>query len=169
MTADHTSAFAAAAEAAGADVTVTAAGSLPSVLEDLTRAPAVGTPLPVDGVDYQETTVDGEPTAAALEAAETGVTGATLGIANYGSVVLTDTGAGEELLGLYPSRHVVVLPASCIVPDMPTAIGDVGGQVAGAGTSAVVATGPSATADMGSVVRGVHGPREVHVVVLEDR
>ncbi|MFW5973924.1 MAG: LUD domain-containing protein, partial [Natrialbaceae archaeon] len=33
----------------------------------------------------------------------------------------------------------------------------------------VLATGPSATADMGTLVQGVHGPHEVHVVVLEDR
>jgi L-lactate dehydrogenase complex protein LldG len=26
----------------------------------------------------------------------------------------------------------------------------------------------SATADMGEAVRGVHGPREVHVVIVED-
>ena len=35
--------------------------------------------------------------------------------------------------------------------------------------SQVLATGPSATGDMGSLVRGVHGPQEVHVAILEDR
>jgi L-lactate dehydrogenase complex protein LldG len=32
--------------------------------------------------------------------------------------------------------------------------------------SAVLATGPSATADMGALVQGAHGPKEVHVVVI---
>jgi len=32
----------------------------------------------------------------------------------------------------------------------------------------VLATGPSATADMGGLVHGAHGPKEVHVVLLRD-
>jgi len=30
-----------------------------------------------------------------------------------------------------------------------------------------MATGPSATGDMGALVQGVHGPSEVHVIVVE--
>jgi len=30
----------------------------------------------------------------------------------------------------------------------------------------VFVTGPSATADMGPLVRGVHGPHQLHVIVL---
>ncbi|TKX83368.1 hypothetical protein EXE43_24625, partial [Halorubrum sp. SS5] len=32
----------------------------------------------------------------------------------------------------------------------------------------VFATGPSATADMGGLVHGAHGPKEVHVVLLRE-
>ena len=35
--------------------------------------------------------------------------------------------------------------------------------------SVVLATGPSATADMGTLVHGVHGPKDVHVVLVTDR
>jgi L-lactate dehydrogenase complex protein LldG len=35
--------------------------------------------------------------------------------------------------------------------------------------SAVLATGISATADMGATVYGVHGPRAVHAIVITDR
>ncbi|MFW5900663.1 MAG: LUD domain-containing protein, partial [Halodesulfurarchaeum sp.] len=35
--------------------------------------------------------------------------------------------------------------------------------------SGILATGPSATADMGATVHGVHGPSEVHVIVVTDR
>jgi L-lactate dehydrogenase complex protein LldG len=31
----------------------------------------------------------------------------------------------------------------------------------------VFITGPSATADMGPLVRGVHGPHRLHVIILE--
>ncbi|MFB6268738.1 MAG: lactate utilization protein C, partial [Halobacterium sp.] len=34
---------------------------------------------------------------------------------------------------------------------------------------AVLATGASATADMGEIVTGVHGPQSVHAVVITDR
>ena len=33
----------------------------------------------------------------------------------------------------------------------------------------ILATGPSATADMGALVKGAHGPMEVHVLLVEDR
>jgi len=33
----------------------------------------------------------------------------------------------------------------------------------------ILATGPSATADMGGLVRGAHGPKEVHVVLLSEK
>jgi len=32
-----------------------------------------------------------------------------------------------------------------------------------------LATGPSATADMGALVRGAHGPERVHVLLIDDR
>jgi L-lactate dehydrogenase complex protein LldG len=32
----------------------------------------------------------------------------------------------------------------------------------------VLATGPSATADMGELVLGAHGPESVHVVILDE-
>jgi len=31
----------------------------------------------------------------------------------------------------------------------------------------VFITGPSATADMGPLVRGVHGPHRLHIIILE--
>jgi len=37
------------------------------------------------------------------------------------------------------------------------------------GDDVILATGPSATADMGDLVLGAHGPRAVHALLLEDR
>jgi len=169
MASTRTEGFVAAAEATGATVNRVADGEVAATIDAVADDPAVGAPLPFDGIDYAETSVAASPTAAAVAAAETGVTAARLGIADYGSVLLPETGAGEELLSLYPSLHVVVLAESDVVGEMPEAVASVERGVEDGETSAIVATGPSATADMGAVVTGVHGPRDVHVLLLEDR
>jgi L-lactate dehydrogenase complex protein LldG len=128
--------------------------------------PAVGTPLPFSSVSLPGW-VDADPTPATLEAATTGVTAAALGIADYGSVVIPSTPAGTEQVSLFPDRHVAVLADSDLVADMPAAIERLGPTLRDGG-SAIVATGPSATADMGALVKGAHGPKTVHVVLLEE-
>jgi L-lactate dehydrogenase complex protein LldG len=169
MVTSHTDAFVESARRVDAVVTPTTVDEFAAALENAVTEPAVGTPLPFEGVSYDGTAVDGAPTGAALAAAATGVTAAAAAIADYGSVVLEETGAGEELLGLYPDRHVVVVAASDVVPDMPAAFEELDERFAEGPTDAILATGPSATADMGAVVKGVHGPRDVHVLLLEDR
>ena len=62
-----------------------------------------------------------------------------------------------------------VLAASDIVPDMEDAFAVLGPIFRNEKTSLVLATGPSATADMGALVKGAHGPKRVHVVILENR
>jgi L-lactate dehydrogenase complex protein LldG len=161
--------FVTAAGDAGCAVTRSGAATAVEALAEAVREPAIGTPLPFDGVSVEEAPIDPSPTGADLRRAATGVTAATLGIGDYGSVVLTESGRGEELLGIYPDLHVVVLAASDVVPDMQTAVDEIGTAVASGSGDAIIATGPSATADMGSVVTGVHGPKAVHVVLLEDR
>ena len=169
MVASHTDEFTDAVRRVGAAVTRTTTAEFDETLDDVVTEPAVGTPLPFDDVSYDGTVVTPSPTGAAVTGAATGVTAGTLGIADYGSVVLQETGAGEELLGLYPDRHVVVVADSDVVPDMPDAYEALEASFADGLDDAIIATGPSATADMGAVVSGVHGPRDVHVVVLEDR
>lgn len=161
--------FAEAARNVDAAVSRIAAADVTARLTDVVDAPAFGTALPFEGVSYDGTPVDPSPTSADLTTAATGVTAGSLGIADYGSVVLHETGDGEELLGLYPELHVVVVAESDIVPDMPSAYAELESAVADGLDDAIIATGPSATADMGAVVTGVHGPRDVHIVVLEDR
>lgn len=126
----------------------------------------VGTPLPFDSVSLPDW-VDDEPTPATLEAATTGVTAASLGVADYGSVVLPGTPDGSEPVSLFQDLHVAVLRRSDLVGEMRTAIERLGPQLR-EGHSAIVATGPSATADMGALVKGAHGPKDVHVLLLED-
>ena len=109
-----------------------------------------------------------DPTPAALERAETGVTPATFGVANYGSVLLPSTADGAEAVSLYPKLHVPVVRASDVLPDLPEAMDRFGDMARADDASTIVATGPSATADMGELVLGAHGPEAVHVVVLDE-
>lgn len=135
-----------------------------SVLADQLAEPAVTTRLPFEGVSLpDEVTLD--PTPADLDAARTGITAARLGIADYGSVVIEADAEGTEPVSLFPDVHVVVLRESDVVPGMAEAYDRLGPLLRDGG-SAVLATGPSATADMGALVRGAHGPRDVHVVLL---
>ena len=137
-------------------------------LADLVTEPAVGVPLGVDGVAPEDAGVETAPSPAALESATTGVTPAGVGVADYGTVTLPSVDLAE-LVALYCPRHVVVLPASDVVPDMPTAYERLGEEFAAGRDTQILATGPSATADMGELIQGVHGPTEVHVVVVTDR
>jgi L-lactate dehydrogenase complex protein LldG len=146
--------------------TTTAPDAFAAALGDVLEPPAVGAPLPFEGVSLPAR-VETDPTPADLEGAATGVTAASLGVADYGSVALPNTPDGAEAASLFPERHVVVLRATDVVPDMPAAFDTLGERLRD-GESAVLATGPSATADMGELVQGAHGPEEVHLLLLED-
>lgn len=169
MSSATTDDFVAALESVSVTTWTTTAAAVTDALDAASVDPAVGTDLPYEGIALTETSVTVDPTPAELRAARTGVTPATAGITQYGSVVLRCSGDGAEFVSLYPERHVVVVAASQIVPDMPDAIDAVADEMRDESADLIVATGPSATADMGAVVQGVHGPRAVHVIVVEDR
>ncbi len=149
------------------DVPVTRAepAAFEDTLEEICRGSTVGTPLGFESVSLPGW-VDDAPTPATLEAATTSVTPARFGVADYGSVALPSTRDGTEQVSLFVDLHVPVVRAGDVLPDMRTAMERLGPELR-AGKSSILATGPSATADMGALVRGAHGPEEVHVVVLE--
>ena len=166
MTADTLSTFVDAVERHHASVHRVAPDEVTSTITSLVDAPAVGVPLsPSWGIDLPDA-VDTDLTPADLDAAATGVTAASLAVADYGTVVLESDAAGSEAVSLFPERHVAVVRAEDVVPGMREAIGRLGDRLRG-GASAVLATGPSATADMGELVIGAHGPREVDIVLVE--
>ena len=147
----------------------TAAGDFAETLSDATREPAVGTALPVEDISLADTPVETDPSPAAIEAAETGVTPAGLGVANYGTVTLPASEEPREIISLYCTRHVAVLAESDIVADMPAAYDRLAGEFQAGTDTQILATGPSSTADMGELLEGVHGPHETHLVVVTDR
>lgn len=167
MSTDHVAAFETSLEGLTDSVTRVEGASLGDVLAERVVTPAVGVPLPYEGDPLGAASVTTDWDASDLEAARTGVTPAGMGIADYGTVTVRSTEAGDELVALYPGRHVAVVDAADVVPDMTAAFERLGEEFDAGQRTQVLATGPSATADMGGLIQGVHGPNEIHVVVVE--
>lgn len=167
--ADLTEEFLSSLDRLGVGWTCTDHSGLPTALLDVIVPPAVGVPLPFEGLDLEAVDVTLHPTPAQLSDARTGVTPAPMAIASYGSILIQSGPDATEMTSLFSDRHVAVLRASDIVPDMSTAFAQLGPAFRESPVSAILATGPSATADMGDLVRGAHGPRSVEIVLVENR
>lgn len=102
-----------------------------------------------------------------LAAVEVGVSDAFAGVARTGSVCVRVTEKLGGSVSLFPRRHIAVLSAASIVPRPRDVFEDPRVRDIGMESDFVFITGPSATADMGSLVRGVHGPGSLHIIVLE--
>lgn len=153
------------AAAAGIETSRVSAGDATSAIADTCHGETVGSPLPFDVDLPSHVTVD--PTTDALERAETGVTAGAFAVADYGTVAVTPTDRKEGAVSLFPPRHVAVVRAADVVADMVAGFDRVVEAFAAGHDDLVLVTGPSVTADMGALVRGVHGPAEMHVVIVE--
>mgnify|MGYP000477665912 CR=1 FL=1 len=144
----------------------TDANGLESTLESVLEEPAVGVPIPIDGASLPDS-VETDFVPETVRAAATGVTPATIAVADYGSVLLESDADGSELASLFSDTHVPVIREQDIVGTMADAFEDLGPLLRGERGDVIVATGPSATSDMGTLVTGVHGPTDVHVIIVE--
>jgi len=105
--------------------------------------------------------------------AEIGISGVEFVLAESGSLVITSRTEGSQLASLAPPTHVALyrrdqakatleevlerLPVPTD-PNQPLP-----------GRSVVFVTGPSRTADIEQIlIRGVHGPKHVHAILVED-
>lgn len=161
-------AFQRSLEAHEATLSRTTKAEFRETLRGILTTPAIGVELPFDGVTLEGLPIWIDPTPEQLRSAAMGITAGELGIANYGTVVITSGDKGTEQVSLYANTHVIVLDENDVVDDMSTAFEQLQAQFADGLTSAVLSTGPSATADMGELVYGAHGPRDVHVLLLTD-
>ena len=105
--------------------------------------------------------------------AEIGVTGADLAVAETGSLVVFSGAGKPRSTSLLPPHHVAVFGKAAFVETLEQAgvifealHQDADRNFSGASISFI--TGPSRTADIElTLTRGVHGPKEVHAILVD--
>lgn len=143
------------------------------VAEILAGRPAVAAPTPflessglnqISGVRWG--TGDAQEWRRACATVDVGITSASYALADTGSLVMI-AGPGEpRLSSLLPPIHIAVIPAGSILSGLDDLFQQVP-KPAELSSSMVLVTGPSRTADIEQIlVRGVHGPGEIHVVIV---
>ncbi len=107
-----------------------------------------------------------ERTRTALSTTDVGVTEAFAAVASTGSLCVYPDRGSIGYLSLLVRIHVAIVDSACVVarPGDLFSRDCLGGR--GLQSNFVYVTGPSATADMGPLVRGVHGPHYLHVLLL---
>jgi L-lactate dehydrogenase complex protein LldG len=105
---------------------------------------------------------------AALDPIRVGITGAFAGIAESGTIAVVSGPGRSRLASLLTPVHIAVLRADRLYPSL-AAFFSAHADIAEEGSNLVLITGPSRTADIEmTLTRGVHGPGEIHVVVIGD-
>lgn len=103
----------------------------------------------------------------ACTTAQVGITSADYALADTGTLVFLSESGESRLLSLAPPCHIAVIERDKILTGLDelfTAMPDPGAK----SSAMVLITGPSRTADIEMrLVRGVHGPGELHVVIVD--
>jgi L-lactate dehydrogenase complex protein LldG len=117
-----------------------------------------------EGFDWK---LDGALSSAEIEQAEGVVTAAFCGVAESGTIVLHHSATeGRRVITLLPDWHLCVIYSSQVVETLPEYFD----RCEEAPVLATYISGPSATADIEMTrIKGVHGPRFLHVIVVKDR
>lgn len=113
-----------------------------------------------------------DPNPDTISHAGIGITRATLGVAETGSILVHLDEVDGRLLSMLPEIHVALLPQDALVDSLEeglllTRYLILKSQAQGRPTYLSWVTGPSRTADIERVLTiGVHGPRELHIFLL---
>jgi L-lactate dehydrogenase complex protein LldG len=115
------------------------------------------------GVEF---VVDEDLAATELDVVDGVMTGATLAIAETGTVVLQNVaGQGRRAVTLVPDYHLCVVRMEDVVATVPEAMERL---QATADVATTFVSGPSATADIEMTrIKGVHGPRFLDVILVD--
>lgn len=105
-----------------------------------------------------------------LPQCKSGLTECEFLIARFGSVLMSSALSSGRKLYSWPEIHLVVAYASQLVPELKDAITGMRERYNGILPSIItLVSGPSRTADIEkTLVKGVHGPREIFVFYIDD-
>jgi L-lactate dehydrogenase complex protein LldG len=102
--------------------------------------------------------------------ADVGLTSADYGIAETGTLALLAAPGQGRAVSLLPLVHIAVLRESDIVYELSELFERIGKEHEELPSALTFITGPSRTADIELVLTvGVHGPKYLHLVLLENR
>jgi len=94
------------------------------------------------------------------------ITGAVAGIAETGTLMVRSGPDISAKLYFLPEIHIAVLPVSAICGSYEDAFSRLGALP----RTVTLITGPSRSSDIERILQiGVHGPRALHVIVIDDR
>lgn len=113
-----------------------------------------------DGINKQRLRAD----VPSLAKGGTGITDVFAAVAETGSIALSNTSSNHGPLSLFTDRHIAILELDRLVARPRDLFQR--SEWAQELQNMVFITGPSATADMGKLVRGVHGPGRLDIIVL---
>jgi L-lactate dehydrogenase complex protein LldG len=117
--------------------------------------------VPFNGVEREECL-------ALLDGVIVGLTGADAGLADTGTLALISGPGRGRLASLLPPVHIALLPAQRLYPSLPTFLAS-NPSAATQGSNLVFVAGPSRSGDIElSLSIGVHGPGEIHVIILPE-
>ncbi|HUB29414.1 MAG TPA: LUD domain-containing protein [Terracidiphilus sp.] len=110
--------------------------------------------------------IDDSLTYSDIETSDAVVTASFAGVADSGTIVLHHSSAeGRRVLTLLPDWHLCILRASQVVETLPEYFD----RCLQPPALATYISGPSATADIEMTrIKGVHGPRFLHVLLVHD-
>jgi L-lactate dehydrogenase complex protein LldG len=117
-------------------------------------------------------TADHAAALARLDPVPVGISGADAAVAESGTIIVVSGPAQGRLASLLPPVHIAVLPHERIARSLPDAFALLrqryGDTLFRDHSNITLITGPSRTADIGGeVVLGMHGPAEVHVIIIQ--
>jgi L-lactate dehydrogenase complex protein LldG len=99
-------------------------------------------------------------------AADAGLTGVDAALAETGSLVVSSGSGRSRMVSLLPPVHIALVPVSSLTTDLFTWTA-IRGQAMPA--SVTLVSGPSKTADIEQTLAvGVHGPKRLAVILVED-
>jgi len=127
---------------------------------DLSWTASISAQVLTDG-----SSTDDQLSVSELDAADGVVTGCAAAIAETGTLILDGSpGQGRRVLTLIPDYHLCVVLLDQIVADVPQALARLE-----ATRPLTMISGPSATSDIElNRVEGVHGPRTLEVIIVEE-